>query len=202
MISRLAGQLLHKQPPELLLDVGGVGYELLAPLSTCMELPPVGELLVLHTHLVVREDVWQLYGFLTLDERQLFRLLLKANGVGPKLALAILSSMTVPAFVAAVHNEQADLLIRIPGIGRKTAERMLLDLREPIKAWSVQGPLLQSGPSSSNLKLPVRDDVLNALLSLGYKAVEANRAIDLASHDGSIEDWLRKALQLLLKATR
>lgn len=200
MISRLAGVLLHKQPPEILLDVQGVGYELLLPLSDCLELPPLADPLVLHTHLVVREDGWQLYGFRQLSTRRLFRLLLKANGVGPKLALAILSAMTVQQFVDAVLHEQLDLLIRIPGIGRKTAERLLLDLRDPIKSW---GELPVSvGPVLAKASSALEEDVLNALLSLGYKPAEASRAMQQCRHDQSLEDWIRQSLQVLLKAGR
>lgn len=202
MISRLTGTLLHKQPPEILLDVGGVGYELLMPLSDCVELPAVGSELVLHTHLVVREDGWQLYGFSQQEARRLFRLLLKANGVGPKLALAILSSMTLDDFVAAVQAEQLDLLIRIPGIGRKTAERLVLDLRDPLKAWGSVVTSEAGVKPSSLAQQGVADDVLSALLSLGYKPAEASRAMQQCQHDQTLDDWLRKSLQVLLKASR
>ena len=202
MIGRLHGILLSKKPPELLLDVHGVGYELSAPMSTFYQLPETGASVTLHTHLVVREDAHLLYGFASDAERQLFRTLLKVSGVGPKVALAILSGMAVDDFVRCVRNNDAAQLVRVPGIGKKTAERLLIEMRDRVAHWdggssaglSDKTPGLPSGQSNA-LK-----DAIEALIALGYSPPEASRmvnAVDTA--DLPSEKIIRAALQAMVK---
>lgn len=193
MIGSLRGRLASKSPPGLLLEVGGVGYELEAPMSTFFDLPPVGAEVHLLTHLVVREDAHILYGFLTDGERRLFRGLLKVSGVGPKLALAILSGISLDGFAACVSAQDIGALTRIPGVGRKTAERLLIEMRDRLNV-------------DSELSMPLKGTALGAeaeaqaaLMALGYKAVEATRMLKLAAagDTGSLstEEWIRRALQ-------
>ena len=202
MIGRLHGILLSKKPPELLLDVHGVGYELSAPMSTFYQLPETGASVTLHTHLVVREDAHLLYGFASDAERQLFRTLLKVSGVGPKVALAILSGMAVDDFVRCVRNNDAAQLVRVPGIGKKTAERLLIEMRDRVAHWdggssaglTDKTPGLPSGQSNA-LK-----DAIEALNALGYSPPEASRmvnAVDTA--DLPSEKIIRAALQAMVK---
>lgn len=202
MIGRLHGILLSKKPPELLLDVHGVGYELSAPMSTFYQLPETGASVTLHTHLVVREDAHLLYGFASDAERQLFRTLLKVSGVGPKVALAILSGMAVDDFVRCVRNNDAGQLVRVPGIGKKTAERLLIEMRDRVAHWEdsastdfqSKAPGLPSGQSNA-LK-----DAVEALIALGYSPPEASRmvnAVDTA--DLPSEKIIRAALQAMVK---
>ena len=132
MIGRLQGKVIEKQAPDLLIDVQGVGYEVLVSLNTFFGIPGAGEAVTLHTHFVVREDVQQLYGFMTLSERTLFRYLIKVNGVGPKMALAILSGMSANDFAICVHNNDIATLVKLPGVGKKTAERLLIEMRDKI----------------------------------------------------------------------
>ena len=194
MIGRIAGTLLAKSPPMLLVDVGGVGYEIDAPMSTFYRLPAVGEPVLLHTHLLVREDAQLLYGFASEAERALFRQLLKVSGVGAKLALVILSGVAVDELLAIVADADAARLVRIPGIGRKTAERLILELREPLGRMA-STPASVLAPRGDALQ-----DAASALEALGYKPTEARAALrDLAAEDQSSEDLIRAALKRLMR---
>ncbi len=178
MIGWLQGELLEKQAPELLINVHGVGYEVLAPMTTFFALPDAGTVEI-YTHFVVREDAQQLYGFARKDERRLFRTLIKVNGVGPKLALAILSSMDAPAFVACVQHDDITALTKIPGVGKKTAERLLIEMRDRLKDWFTEGDatLVQGGlvaPSSSSTAVTEAE---SALIALGYKPQDATKMV-------------------------
>lgn len=196
MIARLQGQLIEKQPPVLVVDVHGVGYELEAPMSTFYKVT-LGAPVTLFTHQVVREDAHLLYGFASRDERDLFRTLLKVNGVGPKLALAILSGMEADAFAACVRQGDVATLVRIPGVGKKTAERLVMELRDRVG----DGPAgLPSFAASEAPATPERD-AITALIALGYKAVEAERAVGkLKSENATAEDLIRGALKGMVKA--
>ena len=191
MIGRLCGVLLEKNPPQILLDVQGVGYELDVPMSTFYNLPALHEKVVLHTQLIVREDAHLLYGFLTLDERVAFRQLLKISGVGAKLALSVLSGMSLQDLATAVANKEVGMLTRIPGIGKKTAERLLLELEGKFVAvgTSVSGTLA----SASN------HDIIAALQALGYNDKDANWAAKQLPKDIGVSDGIRQALKLLSK---
>jgi len=202
MIGRIQGKIIDKQPPQLLIDVQGVGYEIDAPMSTFYQLPNLGELVTLHTHLVVREDAQLLYGFASLSERGLFRTLIKINGVGAKLALTILSGMNSNEFVGCVQNNDAAALVRLPGVGKKTAERLIIELRDKLKdlvpsAGNVLAgtDMLTSVTASSPLV-----DAVSALVSLGYKEAEASRMVRGIDSKGlSAEDVIRLSLQAAVK---
>jgi len=193
MIGRLAGLLLEKNPPQILLDVQGVGYEVDVPMSTFYNLPVLNEKVVLHTQLIVREDAHLLFGFLTHDERVAFRQLLKISGVGPKLALSVLSGLSIADLAAAVASKDASRLTRIPGVGKKTAERLLLEL---------QGKFAVSGASAVAGVAPVSagSDIVNALLALGYNEKEADWAAKQLPKDANVSEGIRQALKLLSKA--
>ena len=190
MIGSLAGLLMHKLPPTLLVEVAGVGYELEAPMSTFYSLPPVGQPVRLLTHLVVREDAHLLYGFGTTEERQLFRSLLKVSGVGPRVALAILSGSTVEVFAACVHAGDAASLTRIPGVGRKIAERLIVEMRDRLVAAAADGHA-----ATAAAPLGVAAEAFSALIALGYKSAEATRLLKNAGAGGSTEELIRGALQ-------
>ena len=200
MIGRLSGVLLEKQPPQLLVDVQGVGYELEAPMSTFYQLPATGESVVLHIHMVVREDAQLLYAFYSLSERQLFRDLIKINGVGPKLALTILSGVTAEEFTRCVMENDAKALTALPGVGKKTAERLIIELRDRLAKNA--NAVLPGAESITGLKVeasPVSDAV-SALTSLGYKAQEASQMVRLVSTEGlSTEEIIKAALQSMVK---
>ncbi len=191
MIGRLAGVLLEKNPPQILLDVQGVGYELDVPMSTFYNLPALQDKVVLHTHLIVREDAHLLFGFGTLDERAAFRQLLKISGVGPKLALSVLSGLSLSDLAAAVANKEAGRLTKIPGVGKKTAERLLLEL---------QGKFAVTAPAAKGAVAASSSDVLNALLALGYSEKEADWAAKQLPADVGVSDGIRQALKFLSKA--
>ncbi|MGH8458634.1 MAG: Holliday junction branch migration protein RuvA [Nevskiales bacterium] len=198
MIGRLHGVLLHKQPPSLLLDVQGVGYEVDVPMSTFYALPAVGQPVSLHTHLSVREDAQQLYGFATPEEKQLFRDLIRVSGIGGKLALAILSGISVKDFITTVQRGDAALLTQLPGIGKKTAERLILELRDRIGKTFGSVPNLPS--VEEGVDREAMSDAYGALLALGYKEAEAARMLRNASRPGlNSEDLIRLALQNALK---
>jgi len=192
MIGRLTGLMLEKQPPLVLVDVQGVGYEINVPMSTFYNLPAVGVKVTLHTYLVVREDVHLLFGFATEAERQVFRQLVKISGVGARTALAILSGLSVSDLHQAVAAQDSRQIIKIPGIGKKTAERLLLELRDKLSSTMV-------GIDSSLTSSKVRGDVLNALLSLGYNDREASWAIKQLPSDVAVSEGIRQALKLLSK---
>lgn len=197
MIGRLTGILLEKQPPHILLDVNGVGYEVDAPMSTIYRLPAVGEKTTLHTHLVVREDAQLLYGFAEKRDREVFRELIRLNGVGPKLALALMSGLEVDELVAAVHAEDTSALTRVPGVGKKTAERLLVELKGKFKAWeSLSGVAAPLAAGAAPVPASGSADAVSALIALGYKPQEASRAVANIKEDGlSSEELIRRALK-------
>ena len=202
LIGRLNGTLLSKHPPELLVDVNGVGYEMEAPMSTFYQLPKVGEQVTLHTHMVVREDAQLLYAFYTIAERRLFRDLIRINGVGPKLGLTILSGISVPDFACAVQQRDAAALIGLPGVGKKTAERLIVELRDKLSedvAPIGEGAAVTAGGADADQPNPVSDAV-SALTALGYKAQEASRMVRSVNASGmETEAIIRAALQSAVK---
>ena len=193
MIGRLTGILLEKNPPQILLDVQGVAYELDVPMSTFYNLPALHEKVVLHTQLIVREDAHLLYGFGSPDERTAFRQLLKISGVGPKLALSVLSGLSLTDLADAVARKESGRLTRIPGVGKKTAERLLLELQGKFEAV-LPGKTLHAAASTHS------GDVINALLALGYNTKEADWAAKQLPADAGVSDGIRQALKLLSKA--
>ncbi len=197
MIGRLTGILLEKQPPHILLDVAGVGYEVEAPMSTFYRLPALGEKVTLHTHLVVREDAQLLYAFADKRDRQLFRELIRLNGVGPKLALALMSGLEVDELIGAVQAQDTSALTRVPGVGKKTAERLLVELKGKFTAWEsipgIAAPLAAGQPPAAASQT---SDAVSALIALGYKPQEASRAVSAIKEDGlSSEELIRRALK-------
>ena len=198
MIGLLRGKILDKQPPCLLLDVQGVGYEIDAPMTTFYDLPDVGAEVTLFTHLAVREDAHTLYGFLTLADRGLFRSLLKVNGVGARLALTILSGMESQTFIACVQGGDASALVKLPGIGKKTAERLIIELRDRLEA-SMTPATVASGSPGTTVSNPV-EDAVSALVGLGYKPQEASQMVRVIdSTNMSSEDIIRSALQTMVQ---
>ena len=198
MIGRLRGDVIEKQPPHLLLDVQGVGYELEAPMSTFYELPDAGGSVVLYTHLLVREDAQTLYAFKHLQDRALFRDLLKVNGVGAKIALAILSGMDVRAFADCIHCGDSDALMRLPGVGRRTAERLVVDMRDRLQQITVEPDPGQDRHGTAGSGNPVQDAV-SALVTLGYGLNEARRMVgELDTQGRNSEDLIRLALKTRL----
>ena len=193
MIGKISGVLVTKAPPMVMVDVGGVGYELDVPMSTLYALPATGEKVSLVTHLVVREDAHLLYGFATEAERASFRQLLKISGVGPKVALAVLSGLSVDELASAIASQDTARITRVPGIGKKTAERLLLELKGKVLLGGAPGVKLGSD------KQVHTSDVLNALLSLGYNDREANAAMRDLPADVSVSDGIRLALKMLAK---
>jgi Holliday junction DNA helicase RuvA len=194
MIGRLSGTLLGKQPPLLLLDVHGVGYEVEAPMSTFFRLPAVGESVVLHTHLVVREDAQLLFGFATQAEKSLFRDLIKISGVGPKVALAVLSGISVEDYWGVVRSGESGRLVKIPGIGKKTAERLVLEMRDKAGAGEV------TLPGAAAVPVGALAEARSALASLGYKPAEVQRLTDAVYKDGmSTEAIIQEALKRALR---
>ena len=195
MIGRLRGIILEKQAPDLVIDVQGVGYEVAAPMSTFCSLPAINEEVLLFTHLIVREDAQLLYGFATMRERLLFRSLLKVNGVGAKLALTILSGSDVDGFSRSVQEGDTASLTRLPGVGKKTAERLIIEMRDRLKDISgVMGlkPIISEAASLAGAK----DEAIAALISLGYKTIEADKMIRVLASDGlTTEELIRLALQ-------
>lgn len=194
MIGRLRGTLELKQPPLLLVDVQGVGYELEAPLSTIERLPEIGAVVILHTHLIVRDDAHALYGFATPEERALFRDLLRVNGIGARIALAILSGIDINEFARCIAEGDSTNLTRLPGIGKKTAERLIIEMRDRIGHLSPTITALQS----TNTMPPANtiSDAISALISLGYRPPDANRLVHAVKQDGlSTAELIRRALQ-------
>lgn len=192
MIGRIQGKLLEKNPPQILVDVHGVGYEIDVPMSTFYNLPDIGHEIVLLTHFVVREDAQLLYGFATAKERSAFRQLIKISGIGARTALAVLSGMTVDALAQAVAQQESALLTRVPGIGKKTAERLVLELRGKITA-DLEGVTLAAGPGDN------RAEVVAALVALGYSEREANAAAKKLAPDVSVSAGIREALKSLAR---
>ena len=194
MIGRLAGILLDKIPPEILVDAGGVGYEVSVPMSTFYDLPPSGEKLTLWTHLVVREDAHLLFGFLTQRERAVFRELIRISGVGPRTALAVLSGMTASELIEAVATQESARLVKVPGIGKKTAERLLLELKGRL------APEL-AGSRGERPTTPATTDILRALMSLGYSEKEASLAVGRLPADAGVNEGIKQALKALGKVS-
>jgi len=194
MIGRLTGVLLEKNPPSMLIDVQGVGYEVDAPMSTFYALPAIGESVGVFTHLVVRDDAHLLFGFATTTERVLFRALLKVNGVGAKVALAILSGLSSDEFIQCVASKDVAALVRVPGIGKKTAERLLIELADKVNTLGL-GAAPAGAPIATDQQ-SVRTQAEEALESLGYKPAEASRLLDKsATADQSVEQMIRAALR-------
>lgn len=192
MIGRLNGILLEKTPPFVLIDCNGVGYECEVPMSTFYNLPAIGEKVVVLTHFVVREDAQLLYGFGSSQERATFRQLLKVNGIGAKSALSILSGLSIDELVQAVALQETSMLTRVPGVGKKTAERLLLELKDK---FTIDGVAAMN----SNQPKSASSDVLNALFALGYNEREAMAAVKLLDKDISVTDGIKQALKLLSK---
>lgn len=206
MIGRIRGVLAEKQAPDVLIDINGLGYDVQVPMSTIYQLPAVGQEVTLHTHLVVREDAQLLYGFYTLQERRMFRSLIKVSGVGPKMALAILSGMAVEEFVRTVRVNDIAGLTRMPGVGRKTAERLIVEMKDRLEEWGddlvapdYTGSLVDAPPTERQLS----QEAEAALVALGYKPAEATRIIakaikadpSLSSSDELIRQALRSMAQ-------
>lgn len=200
MIGRLQGLLAEKQPPHLLVDVNGVGYAVEVPMSTYYQLPEIDQKVTLHIHQVVREDAHLLYGFYEKKERELFRELIRLNGVGPKLALALMSTLSVNEMIETVRQQNTAALIKVPGVGKKTAERLLIELRDRFKAWeggtepttALSAEVAITNPASS-----AEMDAVSALVSLGYKPQDASRAVSLVANKDELtsEELIRRALK-------
>ncbi len=205
MIGRLRGTVVEKQPPFLLLDVSGVGYELQAPMTTFYRLPAPGAEVVLHTHLSITENLHQLFAFIDQRDRALFRTLIKVNGVGPKLAIAILSGMEADDIARCVREQNVTALTKVPGIGKKTAERLIIELQDRLKTWDL--PHAEQSTNHPQLGATIISDVLaeaeSALIALGYKPVEAAKMIaSAAKHhpDASSQELIRLALRSIASA--
>jgi Holliday junction DNA helicase RuvA len=192
VIGRLTGQLIEKRPPTIVVEAHGVGYEVDVPMSTFFQLPATGSVVTLHTHLIVREDAHLLFGFATDQERQVFRKLLKISGVGARTALSVLSGMSVSELYQAVSSHDGGRLTKIPGIGKKTAERLLLELRDKLGA--------DTGAPAPGGDAEIRYDALHALLALGYSDKEATHALEKVAPKTPVQDAIRHALKLLSKA--
>ncbi len=202
MIGRLKGNIIEKQPPHVLIDVGGVGYEAQAPMTSFYPMPAVGEQVILHTHLSVSENAHQLFAFYTFDERKLFRTLIKVSGVGPKMALAILSGMPVNEFVQCVAEGNSAALVKVPGVGKKTAERLIIEVKDKIKGWdnldstvATFGDTIASSPQAS-----ITADAESALIALGYKPTDAAKVITSVQKNETVdtsEELIRLALKSL-----
>lgn len=211
MIGRLRGVILEKQAPEILLEVGGVGYEVQLPLTSFYKLPATGLEAVVYTHFVVREDAHQLFGFSSATERGLFRLLLKANGVGPKLALTILSGLTASQFVRAVQADDISTLVKLPGVGKKTAERLLIEMRDRLKDWGLNidtpvtdhlvlaDDLADGEMQHFELKENPEQDAVGALVALGYSQSQAGVAVKkVFKADLTSEQLIKAALKSMI----
>ena len=195
MIGFLRGKLVHKAPPSLVLDVQGVGYELEAPMTTFYHLPLLGAEITLHTHLVVREDAHSLFGFIDEADRGLFRTLIKVNGVGPKLALTILSGQSAEEFQRCIQNNDTQALVRLPGVGKKTAERLVIELRDRLPEHSAPETGETHPIPTSTIGNP-KQEAISALCSLGYKPLDASKMVQaISTEDKSCEDIIRLALQ-------
>ena len=197
MIGRLTGLLIEKKPPRLMIDVGGVGYELDAPMSTFYDLPDLNNKITLHVHMVVREDAQLLYGFSKLADRRLFRALIKVSGIGPKVSLAILSGIPPEAFVQCIMHSDIASLVRIPGIGKKTAERLVVEMRDRLQDWQFD-TLPGDTPSEEFSIGSAISEAISALVALGYKQQEANNVVSRIKADNlSSEQLIKQALQAL-----
>lgn len=205
MIGRIEGRLLEKQPPEVLIDVNGIGYEIHMPMTSFYQLPAVGENVAVYTHFVVREDAQLLFGFAEKMERELFRELIKANGVGPKLGLTILSGMSAGQFLVSVQHEDVSALVSLPGVGKKTAERLVVELKDRLakfgKKQAVDVPFeMGNRPADTIVSLnDAREEAQSALVALGYKPAQASKLIESVYQDGmGCESLIREALKAAL----
>lgn len=202
MIGHLRGILLEKSPPEILLEVNGIGYEVLLPMTSFYHLPEVNMEASIYTHLVVREDAHLLFGFYHKQDRTLFRELIKTNGVGPKLALAILSAMSVSEFSYAIEREELSKLVKIPGVGKKTAERLIVELKGKFKAYQHDDFFIEQTRTQSGIeteKVSAMDDAISALVALGYKPAEAEKMVKrVAKPEWDSEQLIREALKSAL----
>lgn len=203
MIGQITGLLVDKTPPDILINVGGITYELQVPMSTLYQLPDVGREVTLHTHFVVREDAQLLYGFFAAKDKAMFRALIRVNGVGPKMALAILSSMAADEFVATVRNNDVATMVNMPGIGKKTAERLIVEMRDRLAEWGDTD--VGAGHSARTVNGTANSmsrDAETALVSLGYKPQQASRAISQVVKDNpeivDSEALIRLALKSML----
>ena len=195
MIGWLRGRLAAKQPPALVVDVNGVGYECEAPMSTFYTLPETGSEITLRTHLVVREDAHLLYAFGTEDERRLFRSLLKVSGVGPRIALGILSGISVDGFALCIEAQDANALVRVPGVGRKTAERLLIEMRDRVK--DLNSPGLAMPNTAEGRAATAQHEAYSALVALGYRPIEIAKLLKRVADDtASTEELIRRALKV------
>jgi Holliday junction DNA helicase RuvA len=205
VIGRLRGTLLEKLAPEILIECGGIGYEVTMPMTSIYALPELNEQAIIYTHFVVREDAQLLYGFANKVERRLFRLVIKVNGVGPKLGLAILSSMSADQFVSCVAHDDLTSIVKIPGVGKKTAERLLIEMRDRLKDWQVTN----NSPATNTMPIDLhhentfvsnaKGDATNALISLGYSQQQADKAIRAVfKAEMSSENLIRDALKAML----
>jgi len=210
VIGRLRGIIIEKQAPEVVIECQGVGYEVTLPMTSIYALPELNAEAIIYIHFVVREDAQLLYGFANKVERKLFRLLIKVNGVGPKLALAILSGMSADQFVSCVMHDDLSSIVKIPGVGKKTAERLLIEMRDRLKDWQMElhTPATDAQPISTNHSLSfingelpsnAKGDAINALVSLGYKQAQADKAVKaIFQTDMSSEDLIRDALKSMI----
>jgi holliday junction DNA helicase RuvA len=209
MIGRLSGTLIEKQAPYLLIDVGGVGYEVQAPMTSIYPLPELGAKVVLHTHLSISENAHQLFAFYTLEERLLFRTLIKVSGVGPKMALAILSGMAVDDFVYCVKNDNVEALVKVPGVGKKTAERLIIEVKDRLKNWDTTAVGGLSASDSDNAvpapsivsQSSIVSDAESALIALGYKPTQASQMI-MAAQKLEVVTTSEALIRLALKNTQ
>jgi len=197
MIGRLSGVLIEKQAPDLLIDVNGVGYEVQAPLSSFLDIGQVGSKITLFTHLVVREDAQLLYGFSDKMQRTMFRTLIKVSGVGPKLGLGILSSMDADTFARCIQNHEVTALTKLPGVGKKTAERLIVEMQDRLKEWHTQAPLWAAvEQSETNSRNHLLADAESALVSLGYKPQDATKMLSkMPAEIDTSEEMIRRALK-------
>ncbi|BCE02707.1 Holliday junction branch migration protein RuvA [Marinicellulosiphila megalodicopiae] len=200
MIALITGQLIQKKSPEIVVDVNGVGYEILIPMTTSYQIGLVGAKVTLHCHLVVREDAQQLFGFFQIQDRDLFRMLIKANGVGPKMALAILSTFESEEFVKCVHANDVTGIVSVPGVGKKTAERLLIEMRDRLKDWQVDHlstPMEQFVDDKEKHQASiVMNDAQSALIALGYKPAQASKAVQTVYKDNmSVDELIRHSLK-------
>lgn len=200
MIGRLRGTLLEKRPPELLVECHGVAYEVLVPLSSFPYLPDTNAEVILHTHFVVREDAQLLFGFHSKDDRAMFRELIRVNGVGPKLALAVLSGLTQDEFVRCIHEGDLKTLSRVPGVGKKTAERLVIEMRDRLKDWDAPSILQSTVSGTAVHQISATQEAVGALVALGYKPQDASKVIaQVETSNQSAEELIRLALRHMAK---
>jgi holliday junction DNA helicase RuvA len=202
VIGRLRGTIIEKQPPKVLIEVGGVGYDVFMPMTCFYELPENGQEVIVLTHFAVREDAQVLYGFNQDQERELFRELIKVNGVGPKLALAILSGMSAGQFISAVEQGEIKTLVKLPGVGNKTAERLIVEIKDRIKRFGEQSSSASTAIETNSVQKSanqIESEAVSALIALGYKPQEASRIINkVINPDMDCETLIREALKSAL----